>query len=95
MGFRTIPLTDPDLYPLDVLAVILGDGRTSELYQVVKDERELLGCSFIPLQTVACVRLAERSGRPFGNYMLFFGLDIFRSVVYLIINVATHKNILS
>ncbi len=41
VGFRTIPLTDPDLYPLDVLAVILGDGRTSELYRVVKDEKQL------------------------------------------------------
>jgi zinc protease len=42
MGFRTIPLTDPDLYPLDVLAVILGDGRTSELYRKVKDEKQLV-----------------------------------------------------
>jgi zinc protease len=42
VGFRTIPLTDSDLYPLDVLAVILGDGRTSELYREVKDKKELV-----------------------------------------------------
>lgn len=42
IGFQTIPLTDPDLYPLDVLAVILGDGRTSELYHIVKDKKELV-----------------------------------------------------
>lgn len=42
MGFRTVPLCDPDLYPLDVLAVILGDGRTSALYRAVKDEKELV-----------------------------------------------------
>jgi zinc protease len=32
VGFRTVTLADPDLYPLDVLAVIMGDGRTSRLY---------------------------------------------------------------
>ncbi|MFH1075303.1 MAG: pitrilysin family protein [Pseudomonadota bacterium] len=42
MGFRTIRLTDPDLYPLDVLAVILGDGQTSELCRKVKEEKELV-----------------------------------------------------
>jgi zinc protease len=41
MGFRTITLTDPDLYALDVLAVIMGDGRTSQLYQTVRDEKRL------------------------------------------------------
>ncbi|MBW2109243.1 MAG: insulinase family protein, partial [Deltaproteobacteria bacterium] len=41
MGFRTITLTDPDLYALDVLAVILGDGRTSLLYRRVRDEKGL------------------------------------------------------
>ena len=42
MGFRTIKLTDPDLYPLDVLAVIMGDGRTSRLYKTVRDEKGLV-----------------------------------------------------
>jgi zinc protease len=42
LGFRTVSLTDPDLYPLDVLAVIMGDGRTSRLYQTVRDEKGLV-----------------------------------------------------
>jgi len=42
LGFRTVPLTDPDLYALDVLAIILGDGRTSRLYQAVRDQKGLV-----------------------------------------------------
>ncbi|NVM20990.1 MAG: insulinase family protein [Desulfobacterales bacterium] len=42
LGFRSVPLTDPDLYPLDVLAVILGDGRTSSLYRTVRDKKGLV-----------------------------------------------------
>lgn len=42
LGFRTVPLTSPDLYPLDVLAVIMGDGRTSRLYQTVRDKKALV-----------------------------------------------------
>lgn len=42
MGFRTVKLTDPDLYALDVLAVVLGDGRTSLLYRRVRDEKRLV-----------------------------------------------------
>jgi len=42
IGFRTVALTDPDLYPLDVLAVVMGDGRTSRLYQTVRDNKGLV-----------------------------------------------------
>ena len=42
LGFRTVALTDPDLYALDVLAVIMGDGRTSKLYQNVRDKKGLV-----------------------------------------------------
>ena len=42
MGFHTVSLTHPDLYPLDVLAIILGQGRTSRLYLDLKDERDLV-----------------------------------------------------
>ncbi len=42
LGFRTVSLTDPDLYALDVLAIILGDGRTSRLYQAVRDQKGLV-----------------------------------------------------
>lgn len=37
IGFPSVTLKDPDLYPLDVLAIILGDGRTSRLYRRLKD----------------------------------------------------------
>lgn len=42
IGFRTVALTDPDLYPLDLLAVVMGDGRTSRLYQTVRDKMGLV-----------------------------------------------------
>ena len=42
MGFRTIKLTDPDLYALDVLAIVMGDGRTSRLYQEIRDKKGLV-----------------------------------------------------
>jgi len=32
----------PDLYPLDVLALLAGEGRTSDLYRVLREERELV-----------------------------------------------------
>jgi zinc protease len=37
IGFPSVTLKDPDLYPLDVLSLILGNGRTSRLYRVLKD----------------------------------------------------------
>ncbi|MES0397625.1 MAG: insulinase family protein [Syntrophobacteria bacterium] len=42
MGFHTIPLNHPDLYPLDVLAIILGKGQTSRLYLGLKDKNDLV-----------------------------------------------------
>ncbi len=42
VGFHTVSLTHPDLYPLDVLAIILGQGRTSRLYAELKDDRDLV-----------------------------------------------------
>ena len=42
LGFGTVALANPDLYPLDVLAVIMGDGRTSRLYQTIRDKRKLV-----------------------------------------------------
>jgi len=42
MGFPSVSLEDPDLYPLDVLAIILGRGRTSRFYTTVKDRKELV-----------------------------------------------------
>lgn len=37
VGFRSVPLSHEDLYALDVLAIVLGEGRTSRLYQRLKE----------------------------------------------------------
>ncbi len=42
LGFPTVDLRDPDLYPLDVLATIMGSGRASRLYRKLKEERGLV-----------------------------------------------------
>lgn len=46
LGFPSVSLHHPDLYALDVLAQLLGEGRTSRLYQRLKDqENKVLGVS--------------------------------------------------
>jgi zinc protease len=40
--FPTVQLTHPDLYPLDVLAFILGEGRASRLVADLRDQRGLV-----------------------------------------------------
>ena len=42
VGVPSVALTHPDLYALDVLAIILGKGRTSRLYTQLKDRQELV-----------------------------------------------------
>jgi zinc protease len=42
MGFPSVSLTDPDLYPLDVLAVVLGRGASSRLYRRLREKEELV-----------------------------------------------------
>lgn len=42
VGFPSVSLADPDLYPLDVLAILLGEGRTSRLYQRLKEHDKLV-----------------------------------------------------
>ncbi|MBI3022046.1 MAG: insulinase family protein [Candidatus Omnitrophica bacterium] len=41
LGFSSTRLADPALYPLDVLANILGEGRSSRLYETVVRKRQL------------------------------------------------------
>ncbi|MBP3846514.1 insulinase family protein [bacterium] len=41
IGFRSTPITDKDSYAMDVLSTILGEGRSSVLYQVLKDKKRL------------------------------------------------------
>ncbi|HUW32095.1 MAG TPA: pitrilysin family protein [Planctomycetota bacterium] len=42
MSYRTVSLTHPDLYPLDVLAGVLGQGESSRLVRVVRNDRRLV-----------------------------------------------------
>jgi len=42
MSYHTIPLTHPDLYSLDVLAAVLGQGESSRLVRDLKNERNLV-----------------------------------------------------
>lgn len=42
IGFRGVSLTESDSYALDVLATILGSGRTSKLYQSLKEQKQLV-----------------------------------------------------
>jgi zinc protease len=42
VGWRTVKLGHDDVYPLHVLARILGDGRSSRLYRKVKEELDLV-----------------------------------------------------
>lgn len=41
IGFRGVQISDNDSYVLDVLATILGDGRSSVLNQVLKEKKRL------------------------------------------------------
>lgn len=41
IGFRGTPIDDNDSYALDVLATVLGDGRSSVLNQVLKEKKRL------------------------------------------------------
>jgi len=39
LGFRTVPLQHPDLYALDVLAAILGSGKSARMIRNIKDKQ--------------------------------------------------------
>ena len=41
IGFRGTDVDDKDSYALDVLATILGDGRSSVFYQTIKEQKQL------------------------------------------------------
>ena len=42
LGFRTVPLQHPDLYALDLLAAVLGQGRSGRLVRTIKDDQCLV-----------------------------------------------------
>lgn len=41
IGFRGVKVDNPDSYALDVLAAILGDGRSSVFYRKIKEQKQL------------------------------------------------------
>ena len=41
IGFRGTPISDKDAYALDVLATIMGDGRSSVLHQILKEKKRI------------------------------------------------------
>ncbi|MDD3435700.1 MAG: pitrilysin family protein [Candidatus Gastranaerophilales bacterium] len=41
IGYRSVNAVDADVYALDVLAAILGEGRSSVFYQTVKEQKQL------------------------------------------------------
>ncbi len=42
IGFRGVPITDSQTYPLDVLAQILGGGKSSKFYRDIKEQKGLV-----------------------------------------------------
>lgn len=48
LAFPSVDLTEPDLYPLDLLATVLGQGESSLLVEELRDKQQLvstIGCS--------------------------------------------------
>src|SRR4029077_14694201 len=41
MGIRTVPVDDPQKYPLELLATILGGGMSSRLFHEIREKRGL------------------------------------------------------
>lgn len=42
LGFRGADISSNDTYALDILATVLGDGRSSKLYQSLKEQKQLV-----------------------------------------------------
>lgn len=42
LGYGTVRVADPDMYPLDVLAILLGEGESSRLVKTVRKEKEFV-----------------------------------------------------
>ncbi len=42
LSWQTIPLTHPDLYPLDLLSEILSSGRNAILNKIIKEEKQIV-----------------------------------------------------
>ncbi len=42
LDYHTVPLSHPDLYPLDVLSYILSNGNASRLVRIIRDEKQVV-----------------------------------------------------
>jgi len=42
MGYYTVSVTDKDMYPLDVLAILLGEGENSRLTELLQKKQQLV-----------------------------------------------------
>ncbi|MBU1626424.1 insulinase family protein [bacterium] len=42
IGYHTVELTHPDLYPLDILSYILTNGKSSRFFRKIKEEKKLV-----------------------------------------------------
>ncbi len=65
--FPTVQLTHPDLYPLDVLAFILGEGRASRLVADLRDQRGLV-------DEISCESITP-AGYDGGRFSVIFQAD--------------------
>ena len=65
--FPTVQLTHPDLYPLDVLALILGEGSASRLVSDLRDKRGLVQAVSVSSYTPA--------GYDGGRFLAFLQAD--------------------
>lgn len=41
-GFKGVSVNNEDMYPLDVLAMVLGKGRSSRLYEIIQRQKKLV-----------------------------------------------------
>jgi zinc protease len=65
--FPTVQLTHPDLYPLDILAFILGEGRASRLVADLRDKRGLV-------ESISCESITP-AGYDGGRFSVIFQAD--------------------
>ncbi len=65
MGYPTVDILSDDVAPLDVLALIMGQGETSRLYQKLKDETQL----------VNSVGVWSDTPKYRGNFYIILNLD--------------------
>ncbi|MBM4017001.1 MAG: insulinase family protein [Planctomycetes bacterium] len=65
--FPSVQLTHPDLYPLDILAFILGEGRASRLVADLRDKRGLV-------ESVSCASYTP-AGYDGGRFLVVYQAD--------------------